>query len=107
MRGIHPSFVMPITPRQRRELRALGHHLNPIVAVGKEGVTEGVVSALDVALTTHELVKVRIGQNCELDKHEAAATLAEQTGSEIASVLGNTILLYRRHPEKPKLLVEP
>ena len=100
-------FAMPITPRQRRELRALGHHRNPIVAVGKEGLTEGVVSALDVALTTHELVKVRIGQNCELDKHDAAAALAEQTGSEIAQVLGNTILLYRRHPEKPKLLVDP
>ena len=69
-------------------------------------MTEGVVSALDVALTTHELVKIRIGQNCELDKHEAAATLAEQTGSELVQVLGNTILLYRRHPERPKIFTE-
>ncbi len=96
--------MTPITAKQRRTLRSLGHDLSPIVHVGKEGVTDGVLTALDEALFTHELVKVRIGQNASDDKHDAAGVLASGTNSEVAQVLGNTLLLYRRHPEKPKIL---
>jgi len=92
-----------LTGKQRRHLRALGHDLRPIVQVGKDGIDEGLVAALDQALADHELVKIKIGESAGLDRQEAAEALAKQTGSEVAQVLGYTVLLYRADPEDPKI----
>jgi RNA-binding protein len=94
---------MPLTGKQRRFLRARGHGLNPLVQIGKSGVTEELLGAVDQALLDHELIKIRIGKNAILDRKDAAAELAERTGSEVAQVLGSTILLYRPHPDEPQL----
>jgi RNA-binding protein len=93
----------PLGGKQRRYLRGLGHALDPVVQVGKEGVTDGVVAALEVALTTHELVKVKLGQSAPVDRHEAAGELAARTESELVQVLGKAVLLYRAHPEDPRI----
>lgn len=90
-----------LNPKQRRHLKGLGHHLKPIVTVGKEGLSDTVVSALEEALFQHELVKVRVGNTSELDRHEVSEELAKRSKSSLASVLGKTILLYKAHPEKP------
>jgi RNA-binding protein len=92
-----------LTGKQRRRLRALGHHLEPVVQVGKEGASETVAQALDAALLDHELVKVRLGENAPGDRHDLAAALAAASGSEVAQVLGRTVLLYRPHPEDPQI----
>ena len=89
--------------KQRRKLRALGHALEPIVQIGKDGLTDGVAGALDGALAVHELVKVKLGSSAPDDRHGAAATLARRTKSELVQVLGKVILLYRRHPHEPKI----
>lgn len=94
-----------LTGKQRRFLRARGHHLTPVVYVGREGVSHAVVAAVDEALLAHELVKVKLGQNADEGRREAASALAEATSSQIAQVLGRTVLLYRRHPEKPALVL--
>ncbi len=94
---------MPLTGKQRRFLRSRGHHLAPIAQVGKEGMTPAFVQGVAEALLAHELVKIRVGNNAMLDRKETAAALAEATSSEVAQVLGNTLLLYRRHPEEPTL----
>lgn len=96
-----------LTGKQRRHLRALGHDLRPIVQVGKDGIDEGLVAALDQALTDHELVKIKIGEGAGLDRQQAAEELAKQTGSEVAQVLGYTVLLYRADPEDPKITLPP
>ena len=97
---------MPLASNQRRHLRALGHHLTPIVQVGHQGVTAGVLAALDQALKDHELVKVRLAQSVD-DRPAAAGELAAGTSSECAQILGRTLLLYRRRPEKPKIELPP
>jgi RNA-binding protein len=89
--------------RQRRHLRALAHHLKPIVQVGGQGFTPGVAEALDQALTRHELVKVRIGGDDELVVEDLAAELTRATGSALAQTIGKTLLFYRPHPEKPRI----
>lgn len=75
--------------------------------VGKDGITEEVASALDQALEDHELVKVKLGQNALIDRDEAAAELARRSRSEVAQVLGSTVILYRRHPEEPRIRLPP
>jgi RNA-binding protein len=94
-----------LTGRQRRHLRALGHHLQPVVQVGHEGVTEAVVRAANQQLDTHELIKVRIGESSPQDRHEGAEVLAEKTGAQVAQVLGRTALLYRPRKEKPEIVL--
>lgn len=92
-----------LTGKQRRHLRALAHPLKPLVQVGKAGIDEGLVAAVDQALADHELIKVKVGESANLDRHEAADAIAAQTHSEIAQVLGNTIILYRPDPEDPQI----
>jgi RNA-binding protein len=92
-----------LTGKQRRHLRGLGHELKPIVLVGKGGIDDGLIAALDQALTDHELVKIKLGEAAGLDRQAAATELAAKTRSEVAQVLGNTVLLYRADPDDPKI----
>lgn len=92
---------MSLTGKQRRQLRALGHHLQPVVLVGQAGVTEAVVAATEQALYDHELIKVKINEGPE-DRKEAAAKLAESTGADLAQLLGRTALLFKKRAEDSK-----
>ena len=80
--------------RQKKHLRGLGHHVDPTVYVGKEGVSENVVQSVLDALRTRELIKVKLGQNCELPKQEAAEQLAEDSGAALIQLIGKMVLLY-------------
>lgn len=92
-----------LTGKQRRHLRALGHDLRPVVQVGKDGIDDGLVKAVDQALTDHELIKVKVAEGAGLDRHDAADALATQTRSQVAQVLGYTVLLYRPDPDDPQI----
>ena len=92
-----------LTGKQRRHLRALGHHLEPVVQLGKQGLTDAVIAAVDEALERHELVKVRVGTECPDDRNDVAERLGPAVKGEVAQVLGRTILVYRRHPKEPKI----
>jgi len=94
-----------LTGKQRRHLRGLGHGLRPIVQVGKDGIDDGLVAAVEQALDDHELVKVKVGEAAKLDRHDAAQAIAGKTHSEVAQVLGNTVLLYRAHPDDPVIVL--
>jgi len=91
-----------LTGKQARYLRGLGHHLQPVVMIGREELSDAVLASIEEALTAHELIKVKLQEGCLLDRREAAVLLAERTGSAVAQVLGKTILLYRQG-EKAKI----
>ena len=91
----------PLTGKQRRELRALGHHLKVVVQVGQHGVTEPLLDALDEALERHELVKVQIADERDA-RSAAAAQLAQATHSVVAQELGKTVLFFRKREKKWK-----
>lgn len=94
-----------LSGRQRKHLRGLAHHLEPVVQVGHAGLTKGVSEAVDQALTDHELIKVRLYE--PEDKRGLAAELAETAGATLCGLLGHTVILYRRHPERPKITLPP
>jgi RNA-binding protein len=94
---------MALTGKQRRTLRALGHHLTALLHVGHQGVSPSLIAAVEQALHDHELVKVRVLETSPEPRADAAVALAAATGSEVAQVLGRTVLLYKPHPEKPKI----
>lgn len=84
-----------LTGKQVRFLRGLGHHLQPVVMIGREELSDGVLASLEAALEDHELIKVKLQEGCITDRREMAAELAKSTGAQVAQVLGRTILLYR------------
>jgi RNA-binding protein len=92
-----------LTGKQRRHLRALGHHLDAVVQIGHEGVTDAVVAHAGEQLRRHELIKVRVLESSPLDRREASEELSARTGAALAQVLGRTFLLYKRDPEKPRI----
>lgn len=103
--AVQDEPTMQLNGKQRRYLRALGHNLDAIVRVGKGGITDGLVGALDQALEDHELIKVRVLEESPLDRHEAAQVMAERCGAAVAQVLGRSVLMYRPRSEDPKIVL--
>lgn len=94
---------MELTGRQRRYLRSIGQRLSPVVTVGRTGLSANVMEAIERALEDHELIKIRLGRECEIERREAAQRISERSHSALAQVVGNTMLLYRRRVEDPKI----
>jgi RNA-binding protein len=93
--------LMP-SGKLRRELRGHGHHLSPIVQIGKGGVSPAVLKQVEQALADHELVKVRVDADSPDDRFAAADELAALPGANVVQILGRAILIYKRHPQKPR-----
>lgn len=98
-------MTMALTGKDRRQLRALGHHLDPVVRIGHDGVTEAVVAETNAQLEAHELVKIKVAENAPVDRHGSADELAARTAAEVAQVLGRTALLYRPRRDKPGIVL--
>ena len=90
---------MALTSKQKRVLRSIGQRLEPVVHIGKDGVTAANVAATEDAFRTRELIKVRAMQSVSAATDDIASQVAEQTQSEIAGRVGHTFLLYRPNPE--------
>src|SRR5262245_22173596 len=96
---------MKLTEKQRRHLRGLAHSLKPVIAVGQAGVTEAVATETVRALTDHELIKVRVTGMERDARDEALASLATRTGSEMIGRIGHVAILYRRNPERQRIVL--
>jgi RNA-binding protein len=92
---------MEMTGTQRKYLRGLAHELRPVVQIGRPGLTEEVVNAVHDALEEHELIKVSMRK--PEDKKATAAALAARTEAQLCGLIGHTIILYRPHPDDPKI----
>ncbi|MFC4766284.1 ribosome assembly RNA-binding protein YhbY [Effusibacillus consociatus] len=92
-----------LTGKQKRYLRSMAHHLDPILQVGKGGVSENMLDQVSLALEARELIKVSILNNCEFDKDEVAEQLAEGTNAELVQLIGKTVVLYRESSENKQI----
>ena len=110
-RGSSGPIMIPNSPEQppapelasyqRKALRALANPLRPVIHVGEAGVSDAVLRALDEALLAHELVKVRLF--APEDKKATARAIADKSGAALCGLVGHTIILYRPHPEDPRI----
>jgi len=91
---------MSLTSKERKELKARAHHLKPVIRVGQHGVSDGVVAETDIALKTHELIKVHIQSDDRSERLTAAEALAGKTGAELVAHIGKTYILFRQNDEK-------
>ena len=88
--------------RERADLRAEAHHLDPTVHVGQHGLTPSLISSLDDALRTRELVKVKLGKQDDVKPTDVANSLALATNSNVVQVIGRTATLFRENPDLKK-----
>ena len=91
---------MALTGKQVRQLRALAHHLNPVVHIGKADVTDAIAKQAEEALDAHELIKCSVQDGSLLSCREAAEQLAERVGAEVVQVIGHRFALYRASSRK-------
>ena len=92
-----------LTGKQKRFLRALGTKLEPVVTVGKEGVTPTVVESARDAITKHELIKVRVLQNAPEPPEDAITRLTERTDANLVQIIGRNGLLFKRNFKKTQI----
>ena len=90
-----------INSKQRSKLRALAHHLKPIVIVGKAGIIEGAVSSIDKALDDHELIKVKLSDDKEV-KAQFISIIENDLSAFIIGNVGHTFIIFRRQNDKDK-----
>ncbi len=92
-----------LTGKQKSFLRSMGQTIEPVVQIGKEGVTPEVVDSAKEAIKKRELIKVKVLQNSPEEPKDAIEKLAERTASELVQTIGRCGLLYKKNQEKPKI----
>ncbi len=95
-----------LTNPQRKFLRGLAHNMQPTMQVGKNGLTPNFYKSFELALTNHELLKLRFA-NLQDERKEISAQIEAKTGAVKVSMVGHTAVYYRPSPdpEKRKLVL--
>ena len=94
-----------LTPKQKRDLKGLASTLTTRYQIGKNDISETVVDMLNKALTAHELIKIDVMKGCTLPIMEVAIDISNRLNSELVSVMGRVIVLFRRNKENPKIKI--
>ena len=85
-----------ISGKQRAYLRKIGHELKPVMQIGKEGLTDTVITAIDEVLEKRELVKFSILESAMLDTRDVCDDVAKRLLAEPVQAIGNKFIIYRR-----------
>ncbi|HEX2668004.1 MAG TPA: ribosome assembly RNA-binding protein YhbY [Gammaproteobacteria bacterium] len=96
---------MTLSEKQRRHLKGLAHPLKPVVLMGNAGLTDGVVAEAQRALNDHELIKVRLPGLDREARDEALQALAQRTESTMVTRIGHVAVLYKAHPQLPRIVL--
>ena len=94
---------MSLSETHKRQLRKLGHDLKPVVIIGANGLTDAVYNELDLSLTHHELLKVKVNASDRDERDEIIKAMCERSLAELVQRIGHVALVYRRNPENPKI----
>lgn len=92
-----------ITSKQRAYLRSMANQTEPIVYVGKAGITDNLIEQVSDALEARELIKGSVQENCPLSAKEALRQLCEVVRAEPVQAIGRKFALYRSNHKEPKI----
>ncbi len=103
----HQNMIGTLTGKQKRFLRGRGHHIKPLVHIGKQGLAPAQIEQVEECLLAHELIKVKVLESSPMDRNECAQAISQATGAMMAQEIGRTLLIYRPHPSEPELQLPP
>ncbi len=92
-----------LTSKQRAQLRSMASTMDTIMQIGKNGITDTLITTVGDALEARELIKMRVLENSDMSVREAAEALAAATASEVVAVIGTKCILYRESATKKKI----
>ncbi|MCE9686381.1 MULTISPECIES: ribosome assembly RNA-binding protein YhbY [Shewanella] len=90
---------MNLTTKQKQHLKGLAHNLKPVVLLGANGLTEGVLAEIDSALTHHELIKVKVASSDREMKNAIVDAIVRETQAAKVQLIGHVLVLYRQSVE--------
>jgi RNA-binding protein len=96
-----------LAPHQRAHLKALAHPLKPVVQIGTKGVGDTLIAQIEEQLARHELLKLRVNSECGLSPVEVWEELGRRLRCELVQQVGRVLVVYRRHPSKPRIALPP
>jgi len=92
--------MLILTVLRRRELKALAHSINPIVTIGKVGLSTSVIDELDRGLLSHELIKVKAQLDDRVARKALFEEICEKLGAAPVQHIGKIFIIYRPRPEE-------
>lgn len=96
------AVSMELTNKQKQFLKSAAHSLKPVVMLGSNGLTEGVLAEIDLALEHHELIKVKVPEEERELRQAICLTITEHTQANLVQIIGKVAVFYRPATE-PKL----
>ena len=93
--------MQTLSPTERRALRAKAHHLRPVVSIGQHGLTPAVLHEIDVNLTAHELLKIRVFSDDRAERDALLARICSELDAAPVQHLGKRLIVWRPAPEPP------
>lgn len=94
-----------VNQKQKKQLKAMAHHLTPVVLIGKDGVYDNVINSTNEALFSHQLIKVHVANTCSQTVNEVALELSVATKATIIQIIGRMIVLYLPSKDRKQWLV--
>ena len=88
----------PLSKNATTYLRGMAHHISPLVTIADKGVTENIITELDICLERHELVKVKIRADRDARK-EMAEEITKASNAQVVQSIGQVVTLYRSNPK--------
>ena len=85
---------------QKKALKAQAHHLNPVILMGGKGLTPSVIAAIEEALTTHELIKIKLMGDQKSERLLIGQEICDATQAELVQIVGRIATIYRKNPKK-------
>jgi len=90
-----------LSSSQRSYLRSQAHHLEPVVLIGKQGITDGTIESIDRVLEARELIKIKFREFKD-EKLSLSEKITELTNSQVVGVIGHTVIIFRQNPDSDK-----
>lgn len=91
---------MNLTNKQKQYLKGLAHDLKPVVLLGGNGLTEGVMAEIDQALTHHELIKVKVPSEDRDEKKLIMDAIVRESGAIKLQTIGHVLVIYKQSEDK-------
>jgi len=101
------ELSIALSPAERKALKARAHHLDPVVLIGDAGLTPGVMREVDLALRSHELIKVRVAGDDREARLAASAQICDELGAASVQQIGKLLVLYRPLPIEAESTTRP
>jgi RNA-binding protein len=98
----NPIGMTPLTPAERRALRARAHHLHPVVMIGEAGLTPAVLNEIELALKSHELIKIRVLGADRSRRDSLIAEIGAALGASPVQHVGKILVVFRPRPDAPE-----